>query len=124
MDDEEEDNNDNNYNYNKFVSVPKLLTAGIGVSDGPSLFYRRPAFDKLAKFVDDMIAGNHLGMVDGLPGTGKSSTLWWALQQPKHGNKVIAWLHLDRYGLISNYAIKPSSGRIETQKKEHRMYCC
>jgi hypothetical protein len=60
--------------------------------------------------VDKIIAGQHIGLIDGLPGTGKSSTLWWALQQPKHSGNETAWLHLDRYGEVTKFCKKPSGG--------------
>jgi hypothetical protein len=95
---------------NKFVSIPNLLSAGLGETDEPRTFYRREAFDTLAKFVDSTIAGNHIGLVDGLPGTGKSSTIWWALQQPKYHDKEVAWLHMDRSGYTTTFAKKPRRG--------------
>jgi hypothetical protein len=97
-------------NNNKFVSIPNLLSAGLGETDELRTFYRREAFDTLAKFVDSTIAGNNIGLVDGLPGTGKSSTIWWALQQPNYHDKEVAWLHLDRSGDITKFAKKPKRG--------------
>lgn len=96
----------------KFVSVPNLLYAGLGLEDKPRLFYRRTAFDTLVKFVDGMIRGNHIGLIDGLPGTGKSSTLWWALQQQKYANKEVVWVHLDRSGTMTN-VVKTKGDNVE-----------
>lgn len=89
-----------------FASIPNLLSAGLGETNDPRTFYRREAFNTLANFVDSTIAGKHIGLVDGLPGTGKSSTIWWALQQQRYHSKAIAWLHLDRTGDITNFVKK------------------
>jgi len=89
----------------EFVSITNLLTAQLGNTDEPRTFYRREAFHTLTAFVDKIVAGSHIGLVDGLPGTGKSSTIWWALQQPKYKNLVIAWVHFNRSGAITAFAL-------------------
>lgn len=83
----------------KFVLIKNLRDAGIGPERTPKWFYRRPSFDKLCEFVTKMIEGGHIGLVDGLPGTGKSSTLWWKLQELE---KEFLWIHLDRNGGVRN----------------------
>lgn len=95
----------------EFASIPNLLFAGLGTTNSPRIFYRREAFTTLAVFVDKIVDGNHIGLLDGLPGTGKSSTLWWAFQQHKYRNKEVAWVHLDRTGQVSTFVKKkPSEG--------------
>jgi hypothetical protein len=95
---------------NKFVYVPNLLSAGLGHTNDPSLFYRRMAFDTLEDFVGEIVDGNHIGLVDGLPGTGKSSTIWWALQQEKFADQLVAWLHMDQSGECTAFVTKPIRG--------------
>mmetsp|Transcript_31340 Transcript_31340/g.73538 ORF Transcript_31340/g.73538 Transcript_31340/m.73538 type:complete len:603 (-) Transcript_31340:170-1978(-) len=95
----------------KFVKIQNLLFAGIGTTNDPCTFYRRQAFQNLTDFVGEIVRGNHIGLVGGLPGTGKSSTIWWALLQPEYQSKNIAWIHLNRSGEVTAFVkIVPAEG--------------
>lgn len=100
----------------KFVQIYNLVDAGIAVDQGPRWFYRRPAFDELSEFVSKMVQGGHLGLIDGLPGTGKSSTLWWKLQQLE---KKVLWIHLGRDGEVLNVVkVNCAESKVEYAKKK------
>lgn len=81
---------------NKFVEISGLLDAGLSEKD-KKIFYKRDGFHSLSEFVDKIVKGCHIGLIDGLPGTGKSSTLWWKLRQ--HACSMV-WVHMDRAGFI------------------------
>ena len=78
-----------------FVTIPNLLSAGISTTNDPCTFYRRQAFQNLTDFVEEIVKGNHIGLVDGLPGTGKSSTIWWAFQQLSPADVEMSPGHID-----------------------------
>ena len=103
-----------------FVEISGLLDAGISAEVEPQLFYRRDDFQSLSEFVDKIASGCHIGLVDGLPGTGKSSTLWWKLRQLVTGNKSsLLWIHMDRAGIVSD-VVKVDSAtlmRVELQQQ-------
>ena len=97
------------------MKIPYLLNAGLDITNEPRTFFRRPEFNELVQFVDETIEGKRIGLIEGLPGTGKSSTLWWALQQPNHKAQIVAWLHFARSGTsILAYARKEKDGRVIT----------
>ena len=82
-----------------FISVPFLNMAGIGHTDDERLLYCRTGVVELLEFVDRVADGNVLGLIYGLPGTGKSSTLWYKMLGLSKQGKQIAWFHFDRNGL-------------------------
>lgn len=81
----------------EFVEISGLLDAGVSVTN-KNIFYKRAGFQSLSKFVDKIVKGCHLGLIDGLPGTGKSSTLWWKLRQ--QSDFTMVWVHMNRAGTI------------------------
>ena len=83
-----------------FVQITELFAAGLSLEENPQHFFRRSGFKLLSKFVDKIVKGCHIGLVDGLPGTGKSSTLWWKLRQLD--KRSLLWIHFDRLGAISD----------------------
>ena len=85
-----------------FFSVPYLLAAGIGRYDKEQLFYKRDAVTELLQFIDDAIG--RCGLIDGLPGTGKSSTLWYKLLcLAKVDEATVTWIHFNRWGNVSKH---------------------
>jgi hypothetical protein len=85
----------------RFFSVPLLKAAGIGVDDKEHIFYKRAAVSKLLKFVDD--AMGRYGYIDGLPGTGKSLTLWYKILCLAEKGATVTWIHFDRLGIVSKH---------------------
>jgi hypothetical protein len=61
---------------NKLISVSGLHTAGIGPTDDPQSLYCRDGVKELIDFTTAVFDDKKLGLIDGVPGTGKSSTLW------------------------------------------------
>lgn len=88
-------------NTEKVVRIENLYEAGISVEREAKSFYRRAAFDEQCQFVEMIVKGHHIGLVDGLPGTGKSSTLWWSLRQLLEHESLL-WVHLDRNGDVDD----------------------
>ena len=84
----------------RFVAISNLYEAGLSAKEGPQLFYQRTGFKELSQFIDQIVAGCHIGLIDGLPGTGKSSTLWCGLQ--KLAGRNLLWIHLDRVGSVTD----------------------
>ena len=84
----------------RFVAISNLYKAGLSSEEEPQLFYQRTGFKELSQFIYQIVAGCHIGLIDGLPGTGKSSTLWWGLQ--KLASRSLLWIHLDRLGNVTD----------------------
>ena len=84
----------------RFVAISNLYKAGLSSEEEPQLFYQRTGFKELSQFIDQIVAGCHIGLIDGLPGTGKSSTLWWRLQML--ASRSLVWIHLDRLGNVTD----------------------
>jgi hypothetical protein len=86
---------------NVFVPIRDLNLAGLGASNDARLFFRRKAFETLSNFCHHTIKNKQLGLIDGLPGTGKSTTLWYNMHcLAKDEDKRIIWIHFDRQGLV------------------------
>lgn len=89
---------------NKLISVSGLHTAGIGPTDDPQSLYCRDGVKELIDFTTTVLDNKKLGLIDGVPGTGKSCTLWYMIrciaQQDK---KTIFWLHFDREGKVESF---------------------
>eukprot|EP00978_Attheya_sp_CCMP212_P032231 scaffold124736_cov77-Attheya_sp.AAC.1 len=98
-----------------FISIPLLQVAGIGEeAEDARLFYRRNDVQTLLAFVDEQIDRVGLGFVDGLPGTGKSSVLWYKMLCLAYfGSKKIMWFHMDRSGYCAT--------RVELHDKSYRI---
>lgn len=95
----------------KFVIIPFLHRAGIGPTDNPRMFFRRSSFVKYVSFIDERVKSGFIGLIDGLPGTGKSSLLWYTLLcTVKSSGKSLAWFHFNRYGHLVNYVLVKTSG--------------
>eukprot|EP00978_Attheya_sp_CCMP212_P042161 scaffold252476_cov49-Attheya_sp.AAC.2 len=87
----------------RFLTVPHLKAAGIGETDDGRLFYKRDSVRKLLQFLDD--ATGRYGFIDGLPGTGKSSTLWYKILCLVTEKKAtVTWMHFNRWGIIEKHA--------------------
>jgi hypothetical protein len=96
------------------ISIPLLKVAGIGKVDDARLFYRRNGVQTLLDFAEDQIARAGLGFVDGLPGTGKSSVLWYKMLCLAYfEGKKIAWFHMDRAGYCTQH--------VELYEKSYRV---
>ena len=95
----------------RFVTISNLYKAGLSAKDEPQLFYQRTAFRELSDFIDKIVEGCHIGLIDGLPGTGKSSTLWWGLR--KLTKRRLLWINLDRQGNV-NTLIEVKDASIQT----------
>lgn len=83
--------------------MPHLKAAGIGETDDGRLFYKRDYVSKLLQFLDD--ATGLYGFIDGLPGTGKSSTIWYKILCLVTERKAtVTWMHFNRWGIIEKHA--------------------
>ncbi|KAG7355017.1 hypothetical protein IV203_004373 [Nitzschia inconspicua] len=87
---------------NKLISVSNLRTAGIGTTDEPQSLYCRDGVKQLIDFVTTVFNNKKLGLIDGVPGTGKSSTLWYKICCIAQ-DKVMFWLHFDREGKVESF---------------------
>jgi hypothetical protein len=87
----------------RFFTVSHLKTAGIGADDDAHTFYKREAVYKLVQFIDDAIG--RFGFIDGLPGTGKSTSLWYKLKCLVQSEAAcsVTWMHFDRLGLVTKH---------------------
>ena len=81
------------------ISVQNLNMAGIGHTNDERLLYCRAGVVQLLELASRVVQVGVLGLVYGLPGTGKSSTLWYKMQCLAKAKKRIAWFHFDRNGL-------------------------
>uniref|UniRef100_A0A7S2YU35 Uncharacterized protein n=1 Tax=Entomoneis paludosa TaxID=265537 RepID=A0A7S2YU35_9STRA len=84
----------------RFVAISNLNKAGLSLEEEPQLFYQHAGFKELTQFIDKIVAGCHVGLIDGLPGIGKSSTLWSGLQ--KLASRSLLWIHLDQLGNVTD----------------------
>ena len=98
-----------------FATVSSLLTAGLGETNDAKSLYMRGEFNALVDFVDRVVEKNCFGFIDGLPGTGKSTTLLWSLQRPKHQQRKVIWIHYGREKMVTAMAIKEGGSRTLTE---------
>ena len=99
---------------NRFVSIPFLWQAGIGKTNESKCFFCRASVAPYLAFIVDRVQRNLLGLIDGLPGTGKSSLLWYkVLCLAKHHGKTFVWFHFDRHGFLETYVKVDSNGLLE-----------
>ena len=88
---------------NKLISVSSLQKAGIGTTNEPQSLYCRDGVKELIDFVTTVFDNKKLGLIDGVSGTGKSSTLWYKICCMAQQSKMIYWLHFDRVGKVDSF---------------------
>jgi hypothetical protein len=94
-----------------FVPIRDLVFAGLGASNEARLFFRREAFRTLSDFCDRAMKNKQLGLIDGLPGTGKSTTLWYKMHcLAKDEDKRVVWIHFDRQGEVVAHTLVTKNG--------------
>jgi len=97
-----------------FVQIEKLNTAGLGHTDNPLPFFRRKSFNELSDFYNRIINGCEIGLIEGLPGTGKSCTLWYKiLSLSKKEKKSTLWIHFRRHGKVSAFVKVNAGGKCD-----------
>ena len=92
-----------------FVFVPCQHVTGIGRTNDERLFYCRAGAVELLDLSNRVAEANMLGLFCGLPGTGKSSMLWYKMLCLAQQGKRVAWFNFDRHGI--NNLIDPTGCR-------------